>query len=46
MLEGLVCLHGKGFAHAGLKADNVLIDDKGRAKLADFGNVKKVITYN
>ena len=45
MVEGLACMHGKGLAHADLKIGNVLVDEKGRAKLADFGNVKKVLTY-
>ena len=42
VVEGLACMHGKGLAHADLKTGNVLVDEKGRAKLADFGNVKKV----
>ena len=45
VVEGLACMHGKGLAHADLKTGNVLVDEKGRAKLADFGNVKKVLTY-
>ena len=45
MVEGLACMHGKGLAHADLRTGNVLVDEKGRAKLADFGNVKKVLTY-
>ena len=45
VLEGLVYIHRKGLAHADVKAGNVLLDDKGRAKLADFGNVKKVASY-
>ena len=42
MLAALVYIHRKGLAHGDIKAGNVLIDDKGRAKLADFGNVQKV----
>ena len=45
VVEGLACMHGKGLAHADLKTGNILVDEKGRAKLADFGNVKKVLTY-
>ena len=45
VVGGLACMHGKGLAHADLKTGNVLVDEKGRAKLADFGNVKKVLTH-
>ena len=45
VLEGLVCLHRKGLAHGNLEAGNVLLDEKGRAKLADFGNVQKVRNF-
>ena len=41
-MTALVYVHRKGLAHGDIKAGNILIDDKGRAKLADFGNVQKV----
>ena len=41
-MAALVYVHSKGLAHGDVKAGNVLIDFKGRAKLADFGSVKKV----
>ncbi|KNZ79294.1 Serine/threonine-protein kinase HT1 [Termitomyces sp. J132] len=35
--RGLVYLHGLGLIHGDLKGSNVLVDDTGRALLADFG---------
>jgi WD40 repeat protein/serine/threonine protein kinase len=37
MAQGLAYIHDQGTLHRDLKADNVLLDKEGRAKLADLG---------
>eukprot|EP00505_MAST-04D_sp_SCG-Rhode-Island_P002190 Stramenopile-MAST_4_protein_2190 len=44
MLSGLRILHDSGIAHRDIKADNLLLTDKGTLKLADFGSAKRIST--
>lgn len=39
--RALAYIHGKGLLHGGLKPANILIDEQGRARISDLGQVRR-----
>eukprot|EP00931_Biecheleriopsis_adriatica_P107601 TRINITY_DN81924_c0_g1_i1.p1 TRINITY_DN81924_c0_g1~~TRINITY_DN81924_c0_g1_i1.p1 ORF type:complete len:546 (+),score=80.56 TRINITY_DN81924_c0_g1_i1:107-1744(+) len=47
IVQGIVHMHGKGFVHCDLKAENVLVSVNQEVKIIDFGGARKFgETYN
>lgn len=42
--EGLAAMHAKGFVHADMKPNNIIVDDKNRVKIIDLGQSCKIGT--
>jgi len=42
--EGLASMHAKGYVHADMKPNNVIVDDKDNAKIIDLGQSCKIGT--
>ena len=36
-MEGIAYIHESGIVHRDIKLDNILLDNKGHIKIADFG---------
>ena len=43
VLDGLVCVHSKGFLHRDIKPENILVTAQGQPLLIDFGAARQVI---
>lgn len=45
ILEGLEYLHANNVVHRDIKGANILVDNDGMCKLADFGSAKKIAGF-
>ena len=43
---GIAACHSKNVMHRDIKTSNILIDDQGNVKIADFGLARRVSTSN
>ena len=42
IIEGIGYIHSKNILHRDIKLENILLDDKGHIKIADFGVGKQI----
>ena len=42
IIEGLTYIHSQNIIHRDLKLQNIIIDEKGKCKIIDFGLAKRV----
>ncbi len=43
--QGLAHMHGRGFVHADIKPNNVLVDEEGKVKIIDLGQACAIGTF-
>ena len=45
IMEGLAYCHDRNFLHRDIKCSNILVNNKGQVKLADFGLARSVFSH-